>query len=193
MASQFLEQSWRQKLNSARDAYVEHGGSLMRRVGAACGNAVNRLRQTLTVPDRAGEGPVAEDITEVGTLELLGEALRLTKQRVSAGEVIIRKEVITETQLIEVPVRREELIIERRDASGNSERLTELNGRELRIVLGEEKTAVETKPVVREVVRVSRRQVWEKRAVSELVRHEELRRDDVRRPDRAANDMESAA
>jgi Domain of unknown function (DUF2382) len=45
------------------------------------------------------------------------EELRVHKQIVETGEIIVHKEVITEEKTITVPVSREELVIERRPAS----------------------------------------------------------------------------
>ena len=52
------------------------------------------------------------------TLRLREEELEARRRTVEAGEVEIRKEVVTETRTVEVPVRREQLVIERRDGRG---------------------------------------------------------------------------
>ena len=49
-----------------------------------------------------------------GTLQLREEELLARKRAVEAGEVEIRKEVVTETRTVEVPIEREQLVIERR-------------------------------------------------------------------------------
>lgn len=46
-------------------------------------------------------------------IQLLGEVLRVNKEHVQSGEVRLRKEVVTEQQNIQVPVSREEIVIER--------------------------------------------------------------------------------
>jgi uncharacterized protein (TIGR02271 family) len=76
------------------------------------------------------------------------------KDRVSRGEVRIRKEVITETQTVQVPVTREELVVERRPV----DQATRPPGPsdEIRIPLSEERASVDTSTVVREEVAVSR-------------------------------------
>ena len=48
----------------------------------------------------------------------IGEILRVHKERISRGEVRLRKEVVTEHQNIEVPRTREELVVERIPGSG---------------------------------------------------------------------------
>jgi uncharacterized protein (TIGR02271 family) len=109
-------------------------------------------------------------------IQLLGEVLRVHKELVQRGEVRLRKEVVTDTQNLEVPVSREELIIERvsgqgREASGQ----VGSGEKEIRVPLSEERVHVEKKPVVSEEVRVGKRQVQDTKRVSDSVRHEELR------------------
>lgn len=63
------------------------------------------------------------EVTEEKKIQLLEERLRVNHSKRKLGEVIIRKEI--ETRLIEVPVRREKLIIERVGAEPN--RLAEVD------------------------------------------------------------------
>ena len=103
--------------------------------------------------------------------------MRVHKERVSRGDVRLRKEVVSEKQNIEVPVTREELVIERvpgegRDAAGAKVGSGE---KEIRVPLTEERVQVEKKPVGNEEVRVGKRQVQDTKRVSDEVRHEELR------------------
>ena len=63
--------------------------------------------------DQAPPGAESEE-----TLQLREEELAARRRTVEAGEVEIRKEVVTETRTVEVPVRREQLVIERRDGRG---------------------------------------------------------------------------
>ena len=111
------------------------------------------------------------------------EELRVHKQQVVTGEVVIRKEVITEEKTITVPVTREELVIERHPGSGElpaqpvseGETLAEAlkEGGTLRIVLREEQIRVEKYPVVKEEIFISKRQIQESRHISDTVKREE--------------------
>jgi stress response protein YsnF len=58
------------------------------------------------------------EATDAQNIQLYGEVLRVQKDRVSRGEVRLRKEVTTTTQTVEVPVIREELVLERAPVSG---------------------------------------------------------------------------
>ncbi len=109
-------------------------------------------------------------------IQLRGEMLRTYKERVQRGEVTLRKEVITENQSVNVPVTREELVVERTPGTGRAS--GEIGtGEEVRVPLSEERVRVEKQPVVNEEVRVGKRQVQSNKEVSDQVRHEELRVD----------------
>lgn len=139
---------------------------ILQRTGADIGTSTGAVRGA--APDR--------DIQGERNIQLVGEILRVHKDRVQRGEVRLRKEVVTENQNVEVPVSREELVIERvpvqgREASGQ----VGAGEKEIRVPLSEEQVRVEKKPVVNEEVRVSKRQVQDTKRVSDTVRHEELR------------------
>lgn len=62
--------------------------------------------------------PAAATATEAArTMQLREEELRARKHEVETGEVRARKEIVTETKTLEVPVQREAVVIERRPAS----------------------------------------------------------------------------
>ncbi len=108
-------------------------------------------------------------------IQLLGEVLRVHKERFAQGEVRLRKEVVTGQQNIEVPVTREELVIERHPGSEATPAGQIGTDSEIRIPLTEEHVDVEKLPTVREEVEVGKRSVEETQQVSDQVRHEELR------------------
>jgi uncharacterized protein (TIGR02271 family) len=115
-------------------------------------------------------------------------------RRINRGEARIRKDVVTENQTIEVPVMREELMLERVAVSGNTP-APEANigsGQEIRVPLSEEKVRLEKEPVLREEVNVGKREVQDVTSVSGDVRHEELRVDDSQAPRRGAASEEIA-
>ena len=65
---------------------------------------------------------------EVYQVSLLEEKLQIARQKYKVGEVVVRKKV--ETKMIQIPIRRESLIIEK--SGNNPEQLGE-------VVIGEEK------------------------------------------------------
>ncbi len=108
-------------------------------------------------------------------IQLLGEVLRVHKDRISRGEVRLRKEVVTENQTIEVPVTREELVIERFAPGDGQEVHGHVGeGSEIRIPLTEEVASADKHTFVREEVEVGKRAVEGVRSVGDSVSHEEL-------------------
>lgn len=108
-------------------------------------------------------------------LELREEQLDVDTRKVQAGEVRVRKEVHTEQRNIEVPVTREEVVIERHPVSGREASSANLGEEEVRIPLMEEEVDVQKRAVVREELSVGKRQVQDTEKVSDTVRREEAR------------------
>lgn len=108
------------------------------------------------------------------TVQLREEEIHARKQPVQTGEVKVRKEVITEQRSIEVPVEREEVVIERRPVSGPA-RGGDLRAEEIRIPVKEEQVRVEKDMVVKEEVKIGKRKVQDTEQVAATVRKEQLR------------------
>jgi uncharacterized protein (TIGR02271 family) len=95
---------------------------------------------------------------------------------VQTGEVRVRKEVHTEHKTIEVPVKKEEVVIERRAVSSGQASSTGIGAnQEVRIPVTEEQVHVEKTPVVKEEVTVSKRTVTDTERVSGTLRKEEVK------------------
>ncbi len=113
------------------------------------------------------------------TVQLREEQLRANKQTRDAGEVEIRKEVVSEQQTIDVPVTREEVVIERHPvdrAQGERMGAGEIGqGETIRVPVREEQVTVDKDTVVTEEIEVGKRQVQETQRVSDTVRREEVR------------------
>jgi uncharacterized protein (TIGR02271 family) len=108
-------------------------------------------------------------------IQLISEVLRVRKERVARGEVRLRKEVRTETQNVQVPVTREEIVIERNPVQGERTATGQIGtDSEIRVPLSEERVEVDKVPVVTEEVRVAKRPVSETQNVRDQVRREEL-------------------
>ncbi|GAC1539352.1 MAG: YsnF/AvaK domain-containing protein [Candidatus Velthaea sp.] len=123
-----------------------------------------------------GEYRGGESIDETRRIELREERLRINKDRVSSGEAIVGKEVVTQQQNIDVPVMHEELCIERRPASGSAfADAGEIgDGETIHVPLSEERVSVTKTPVVTEEIIVGQRQVEETQHISETTRKEQL-------------------
>jgi len=108
------------------------------------------------------------------TIQLLAEELRVRKERVQAGEVTVRKEVISEQQTVNVPVTHEEVVVERH-AVNRPAGSADFREEEVRVPVSEERVHAEKDVVTREEVSVGTRAVQETEHLSGTVRHEELR------------------
>jgi uncharacterized protein (TIGR02271 family) len=146
--------------------------------------------------DASGDASSDEQRTRAeggARVELVEEQLRASTRPVQTGEVTIRKEVVSETRTIEVPVRREELVIERHPVERQSvdsreqtaadpliaqlmDRLQQMrDGETLRIPIIEEEVVVQKRPVVVEEITIGKRTLQETQTVSETVRREQVR------------------
>lgn len=110
-------------------------------------------------------------------IQLREEQLQATKERVQAGEVNIRKNVVSEEQTVNVPVNREEVFVERHPMNTPVPSNTPIGQEEevTRIPVSEEQVQVTKQPVVTEEINVGKRVVQENQAVTDTVRHEEAR------------------
>jgi uncharacterized protein (TIGR02271 family) len=109
------------------------------------------------------------------TIQVKEERLHAEKRPVEAGEVRVRKEVHTETKHLEVPVEREEVVIERTPVQGRAATDAIREGEEIRIPVREEQVSVSKDAVVTEEVKVGKRVVRDTEHVSGEVRKEEVK------------------
>lgn len=117
---------------------------------------------------------------EGDTIQVKEERLHAEKRPVEVGEVRVRKEVHTETKSIDVPVQREEIVVERTPVHGKAatEGITSSTmreGEEIRIPVREEQVDVSKHAVVTEEVNVGKRVVQDTERVSGQVRKEEVK------------------
>ena len=126
-----------------------------------------------------GAGPTAPRAAEgERAVQLREEELVARKRPVEAGEAQVRKEVVTEQRTVQVPVAREELVVERRPVERRpAEQPVGEAADVIEVPLREEQVQVEKRPVVYEEVEVGKRQVQETQRVSDTVRREEARID----------------
>jgi len=109
------------------------------------------------------------------TMKVHEEELHARKAPVQAGEVRVRKDVVTEQKTLTVPVQREEVVIERHPISGHASASDIRPGAEIRIPVKEEQVRVEKQAVVKEEVHVGKRTVQETENVSGTVRKEKVK------------------
>ncbi|HEY3058123.1 MAG TPA: YsnF/AvaK domain-containing protein [Chloroflexota bacterium] len=118
------------------------------------------------------------DTAQADRMQLREEELHAQRTPVETGRVSLGKEVTEEQRTLEVPVRREEVTVERHPVERHpSDRPIEESGRTIEVPVREERVEVEKRPVVYEEVGIAKRQVTETERVSDTVRREEARVD----------------
>ncbi|HEX3245253.1 MAG TPA: YsnF/AvaK domain-containing protein [Chloroflexota bacterium] len=139
-------------------------------------------RVTATDTDPAYVPPARRDVPERDLspsrrkrgerMELREEELRAGKETVEAGKVQLEKDVVAERRTMDVPVSREEAVVERHPVDRRpSDR--PISGREeIEIPLREERVTVDKQPVVYEEVEIGKRQVQDTERVSGELRRE---------------------
>jgi uncharacterized protein (TIGR02271 family) len=110
------------------------------------------------------------------------EELRVGTEKREAGRLRLRKYVVTEQVQQTVPVRREEVRLEREPIT-DANRDQALSGSEIsesehEVVLHEEEPVIEKRAVPKERVRLEKDSVTDEREISEEVRKEQIEVDD---------------
>lgn len=120
----------------------------------------------------------ANETDEQRRLRLREEQLNVGKERVQTGEVGLHKEVVEEQRTVDVPVTREEVVLEHRPVTGGQVDNTPIGQDEsIRVPVSEEQVEVTKTPVVTGEVSIGKRPVQENQQVTDTVRREEARLD----------------
>jgi uncharacterized protein (TIGR02271 family) len=146
--------------------------ALLEQHGARIMQARNALPAGMPAPPAviASAPLVAPQPAEPDHIQLFGEVLRVRKEKVSSGEVHVRKESVTHMETVQVPVTREHLVVEHGDRTGNNS---------IRVPLTEERLHIDKDTVLREEYKVGKREVTKNEAVTDSVRRERLLIDDA--------------
>ncbi|MED4226619.1 YsnF/AvaK domain-containing protein [Neobacillus cucumis] len=111
------------------------------------------------------------------TLKLREEQLDVNKHRVQTGAVEVKKDVVEEQETVNIPVKREEVYVERRAVDKTDADTTKPIGDDetIRVPIVEERIEVNKKPVVTEELVINKKQVTENQKVTENVKREEAK------------------
>lgn len=142
--------------------------------------------KTTDVVDRDLDRSVTSEDERV--IELKKEELDIDKDIVEVGEVDIKKVIKTETRTIEVPIEKEEIVIERRPGTGTvtpGETIEESGifekDNEIHIPIREERVEVTKKTVLGDEVVIKKEKHTENKTIVETVKSEDIEVDgDVR-------------
>lgn len=108
------------------------------------------------------------------TIQLKEEQLDVNTREVQTGEVRAKKRVVEETKTVEVPVRHEEVVVERHEITNGSQSEDSTKAEEMVIPISEEQIEVTKHPVVKEEVSINKQEVTDTKQVNETVRKEDI-------------------
>ena len=118
-----------------------------------------------------------DKIVENEKLLLRKEELDISKDKVQTGEVTLKKEIIEEQKMVNVPVTHEEVVIERR-AIDNEPSDSPISAEGvINIPVSEERVLVDKHTVVTGEVSAHKREVEEEKQIEERLKREEIRMD----------------
>jgi uncharacterized protein (TIGR02271 family) len=169
---------------------IPYDGGSVTAQGAPSGTGTGRTDRTDRsdrTDDTAGRGTVGRDTSGPTTDDAMTrseEELRVGTEQAETGRVRLRKHVVTENVQQTVPVRREEVRVEREpitDANrGAAESGPDISDEEHEVVLREERPVVSKETVAKERVRMDKDVETEQREVGGEVRKEQITVDDDR-------------
>jgi uncharacterized protein (TIGR02271 family) len=137
----------------------------------------SQTQATNSAPATQAAATTQETVTGTGeerAMQLREEQLRAYTRPVQAGEVSLRKEVVTEQQTLNVPVTHEEVYIERHPVSDQVDDTTPIGeGETISVPIKEEQVNVTKQTVETGEIALGKRQVQETQRVSDTVRREE--------------------
>ncbi|MGZ5546712.1 MAG: YsnF/AvaK domain-containing protein, partial [Nitrososphaeraceae archaeon] len=137
-------------------------------------NQYQREPPSIWDSDNTKETTTHERETNEESIPLTEERLDVSKKS-QENQATITKKPVTETKTVEVPLTREEVSIERRPASGQTEAQSPIQSQEeIKIPLKREEAQVSKKPYVKEEVVVKKKAVTDKKEIREDVTSEEL-------------------
>ncbi|MEO7019291.1 MAG: YsnF/AvaK domain-containing protein [Ktedonobacteraceae bacterium] len=139
-------------------------------------------RETRTMPDQDQSRTMSGqeqygNLHDEQHMRLHAEQIQAYKQPAQVGEVILRRELVTEQQTIDVPVNHEEVVIERRAITGEASASDEIMGENqtIRIPVSEDRVNLTKHVVTTGEVVVGKRDRQEVQHFSDTVQHEEAR------------------
>ena len=116
-------------------------------------------------------------------LRLRKEELDIKKSKVQKGEVEFSKEIIEERKEVDVPVTREEVVIERRTINNEASDSAITDEETIRIPVSEERVDVDKHTVVTGEISAHKHSIEDTRHIDENLKREEARINKIGDPD----------
>ncbi len=129
------------------------------------------------------DDPKKETTDEDGKLRLRKEELNIAKSKVQKGEVELSKEIIEEQKTVDVPVMREEVVIERRTLNNEESDSPITDEGTIRIPVSEEKVDVDKHTVITGELSAQKRAIEDTAHIDETLKREEARVNKIGNPD----------
>jgi uncharacterized protein (TIGR02271 family) len=164
----------------ARSILQQAGGRSMDDAGSSAGAAMaSAARDTSPEPMARVRRPARTEGAASGTrtIQAREEEVRVRKRPVETGEAEVYKEVRTENRSLDVPVKKEELVIERHSLGRQEARGSVGDNERIRIPLSEEQIDVEKRTVATEEVTVGKRTREDEEHVDTTIAKEEIKVD----------------
>nr|WP_243152070.1 YsnF/AvaK domain-containing protein [Clostridium sporogenes] len=98
--------------------------------------------------------------------------MKISKNKIQTGKVSIHKEVLTEEENITVPVRREEIVIEKTVSDPQIHDKSDVHTETIRIPIKKERIHIHKQPVTLEDVSVSNHKYKEVKHINETLKKE---------------------
>jgi uncharacterized protein (TIGR02271 family) len=128
--------------------------------------------------------------TDTAKLRLRKEELDIVKNSVQKGEVELSKEIVEEQKTVDVPVTREEIVIERRTLDNEASDSPIAEEETIRIPVSEEKVDVNKHTVVTGEVSAHKHVIEDTAHIEETIKREEARVNRIGNPDVVDNNIE---
>lgn len=125
--------------------------------------------------DKVKDEDNRSNVVDNDKLYLRKEELDIAKNKVQTGEVEISKEIIEEQKVMDIPVTREEVVIERRAIKNEPSDLPIGEEKTIRIPVSEEQVEVGKHTVITGEVAFHKREVQEEKQINETIKREEAR------------------
>jgi uncharacterized protein (TIGR02271 family) len=129
------------------------------------------------------DGSKKETTEDEATLRLRKEKLNITKNKVQKGEVELGKEIIEEQKTVDVPLTREEVVIERRPLNNETCDSAITNEETIRIPVSEERVDIDKQTVVTGEISAHKRAIENTEHIDETLKREEAKINRIGDPD----------
>jgi len=131
-----------------------------------------------------------ETTDDATKLRLRKEELDINKIRVQKGEVELGKEIIEERKTVDVPITREEVVIERRDLDNEASDSPITDEETIRIPVSEERVDVDKHTIVTGEVSAHKHVIEDTAHIDETLKREEARVNKIGDPNIVDSDLD---